>query len=115
MLPIPTATNGLGYEEVDESTVYADWVECSVLFLDEEISKADVKDCFSEINSFDRETALFTVDDIWLELERRKRLLGSGYPININRNRIKSSTKSWKNYAAYSFCSLISYSKSNKE
>jgi hypothetical protein len=115
MLPIPTTTNGLGYEEVDEATIYADWVECSRLFHDEKISKADVKDCFSEINSFDSETTPSTVDDIWSELERRKRLLGSSYPIKIIGNRIELSTMSWKNYAAYSFCSLLSYSKSNKE
>jgi hypothetical protein len=115
MLPIPTTTNGLGYEEVDEAAVYADWVECSKLFHDDEISKADVKDCFSEINSFGSEISSFTVDDIWSELKRRKRLLGSSYPIEIVGNRIELSTTGWKDYAAYSFCSLLSYSKSNKE
>jgi len=115
MLPIPTTTTGLGYEEVDESTVYADWVECSALFQDESISKADVKECFSEINSFDSETGSSEIDDIWSELERRKRLLGSQYPLKIERNRIKLSATSWKDYPAYSYCTLLSYSKSNKE
>ena len=115
MLPIPTTTTGLGYEEADETTIYADWVECSTLFRNEEISKADVKECFSEINSFDSETTPSTIDDIWSELERRKRLLGLRYPVEINRNRTRLSTKSWKDYPAYSFCTLLSYSKSNNE
>jgi hypothetical protein len=115
MLPIPTTTTGLGYEEVDETSVYADWIECSTLFYGEEISKSDVKECFSEINSFNSETGLSEIDNIWCELGRRKRLLGARYPIKIDGNRIKLSIKSWKDFVAYSFCSLLSYSKSNKE
>jgi len=113
MLPIPTSTTGLGYEEVDETSVYADWVECSALFHDESISKADVQDCFSEINSFDKEKTPSTVADIWSELERRKRLLGQCYPVSIKENRI--TAMDWEDYAAYSFCLLLSYSKSNQE
>jgi hypothetical protein len=113
MLPIPTTTTGLGYEEVDETTIYADWVECSALFHDEEISKSDVKDCFSEIDSFDSEKTPLIVADIWSELERRKLLLGQRCPVSIKGNRI--TAMNWQNYAAYSFCLLLSYSKSNRE
>jgi len=113
MLPIPTSTTGLGYEEVDETSVYADWVECSALFHGEPISKADVQDCFTEINSFDKEKTPSTMADIWSELERRKRLLGQCYPVSINGSRI--TAMDWKDYAAYSFCLLLSYSKSNQE
>jgi len=113
MLPIPTSTTGLGYEKVDETFVYADWVECSALFHDEPISKADIQDCFSEINSFDKENTPSTMADIWSELERRKRLLGQRYPVSIKGNRI--TAMNWRDYAAYSFCLLLSYSKSNRE
>jgi len=113
MLPIPTTTTGLGYEEVDETIVYADWVECSALFHCEEISKADVQDCFSEIDSFNNESTPSKVADIWSELERRKYLLGQRYPVLVNGNRI--SAMDWKDFATYSFCLLLSYSKSNRE
>lgn len=113
MLPIPTTTTGLGYEEDGTTTVYSDWVECSALFHEGSISKADVQDCFSEINSFDSESTPSTVADIWSEIERRKRILGRCCPVSIKGNRI--TAEDWRNYAAYSFCLLLSYSKSNRE
>lgn len=113
MLPIPTTTTGLGYENDNETTVYTDWVECSALFHGEDISKADVQDCFSETDSFNSENIQVKVADIWSELERRKRLLGQCCPVFIKGNRI--TAVDWHDYAAYSFCLLLSYSKSNRE
>jgi hypothetical protein len=113
MLPIPTTTTGLGYEEDNTTTVYADWVECSALFHEGPISKADVQDCFSEINSFDSDGTPATVADIWSEIERRKRILGRCCPVSIRGNRI--TAENWRDYAAYSFCLLLSYSKSSRE
>jgi len=113
MLPIPTTTTELGYADDNETTVYTDWVECSALFHNDPISKADVKECFSEIYPFDAEKKPLIVEDIWAEIERRKKLLGRCYPISIKKNRI--TTSEWREYAAYSFCALLSYSKSNRE
>jgi len=113
MLPIPTTTTGLGYEDADETSVHADWIECSVLFHDDAISKADVQDCFSEIDSFNKENIQQKTDDIWSELERRKRILGRCCPVSIKGNRITAAN--WHSFSAYSFCLLLSYSKSNRE
>ena len=113
MLPIPTTTTELGYVEDSTTTVYADWVECSALFHEGSISKADVQDCFSEINSYKRDDTSSTVADIWSEIERRKRILGQCCPVSIMGNRI--TAERWRDYAAYSFCLLLSYSKSNRE
>jgi len=113
MYPIPTTTSGLGYEDIEETIVYADWVECSALFQSEIISKADVQDCFSEIDSFDNEITPLKVADIWSEMERRRLILKSSYPLIIKENRIMP--RSWKDHTAYSFCLLISYSKSCRE
>ena len=113
MLPIPTTISGLGYEDVDETSVYADWVECSALVRGDSISKADVKECFSEIDSFNSENTPAKIADIWSELDRRKRHLGQCSPLSITENRITAA--SWHDYVAYSFCLLLSYSKSNQE
>jgi len=111
MLPIPTTTTDLGYEKDGLTTVYADWVECSALFNEDSISKADVQECFSEIYSFDSDKTPSTIADIWSEIERRKRIMGQCCPVSINGNRI--TAENWHDYAAYSFCLLLSYSKSN--
>jgi len=113
MLPIPTTTKKLVDEDDSTTTVYADWVECSALFHDGSISKADVKDCFSEIDSHDSDSMSSTVADIWSEIERRKRILRQCCPVSINGNRI--TAENWHDYTAYSFCLLLSYSKSNRE
>jgi hypothetical protein len=98
---------------MDETSVYADWVECSALFHDDAISKADVKDCFSEIDSFEKENTPSKVADIWSELRRRKRLVGLCYPVSIDENKITAA--GWRDNVAYSFCLLLSYAKSNRE
>jgi hypothetical protein len=113
MLPMPNSIM-TGYESGGDTTTYADWVEASVLFSGERVSKADVRDYFYEENTFRRESTDEVVDNVWSELERRQRLLCESFPVALAGQRIKQRMN-WTQCPAYSFCLLVSYSKSNKE
>lgn len=113
MLPMPTFIMP-GHESGGDTTTYADWVEASVLFSGERVSKADVRDYFYEENTFRRETTDEMVDNIWCELDHRKRLFRKTFPVVLNGQRIERRMD-WARCPAYSFCLLVSYSKSNRE
>lgn len=108
---MPNSFNS-GYESSRETTTYADWVEASVLFLGESVSKADVRDYFYEENTFRRERSDEMVDDIWSELVRRCRLLRKRFPILPKGNHVERRYD-WESCLAYSFCLLVSYAKGN--
>lgn len=101
------------HESGVDTTTYADWVEASVLFSGERISKADVRDYFYEENTFRRESTDEVVDNIWSELDRRQRFLRKSFPVKLKGQRIERRIE-WRQCPAYSFCLLLSYSKSNK-
>ena len=101
-----------GHESEGETTIYADWVESSVLFSEECFSKSDVRDFFHEENTFKREGSDQMVDDIWNELSRRRRLLSKAFPVKTVNSRVVP-IKKWQSCPAYAFCLLLSYAKSN--
>lgn len=101
-----------GYETGGETTTYSDWVEASVLFTGESVSKADVRDYFYEENTFKRGRTDEVVDDIWSELVRRYRLLGKRFPI-VSKGSHLERRSDWESCLAYSFCLLVSYAKGN--
>ena len=113
MLPMPNSIMP-GHESGGETTTYADWIEASVLFSGERVSKADVRDYFYEENTFRRETTDEVVDNIWSELDRRQRLFRDTFPVALKGQRIERRLN-WVQCPAYAFCLLVSYSKSNKE
>ena len=113
MLPMPTSITP-GHESGGEATVYADWVESSVLFSDEWLSKAVVRDFFREENTFKIDGSDQMVDDVWNELVRRRHLLQTAFPVKIAQNRVSPVT-AWQACPAYAFCLLLSYAKSNAE
>ncbi|MEI7899181.1 MAG: hypothetical protein WCK89_02945 [bacterium] len=112
MLPMPSSIMP-GHESGGETTTYADWVEASVLFSREAVSKADVRDYFYEENTFQREKTDEAVDNIWSELVRRRRVLRNKYPVTPRKGRLEL-TINWDSCPAYSFCLLVSYAKGNK-
>lgn len=102
-----------GHESGGETMTYADWVEASVLFSGERVSMADVRDYFYEENTFQRQKTDEVVDNIWCELDRRQRLLRDTFPMGLEGRGIERRLD-WVQCPAYSFCLLVSYSKSNK-
>jgi len=113
MLPIPTSIVP-GYETGEDTTRYADWVEASVLFTGERVSKADVRDYFYEENTFQRGNADETVDNIWSELTGRARMLAKAYPLGVRAQRVESRIN-WDKCPAYALNLFLSYSRSNAE
>jgi len=91
-----------------------DWVEGSVVFVDELLAQVDVVDSLCENGIYrDRESmtaqdfAVERVADAWVELERRSRSLLRGAPFRISGRRI-FRTRAWETNPTYSFCLLLS-------
>jgi hypothetical protein len=88
--------------------VACDWLEGSVLFAEDRISTTDVIDVLIEEQMYDdQDFASEFVDNIWSELKRREKLLGSGSPFVIASAKIKRKY-SWNEAIAHSFCLIVS-------
>ena len=89
-------------------SVICDWIEGSVLFDDEDLSKTDVVDILRKEEVYDDpDLAMQLVDPTWNELERRLKWIGGEGPFSFFRQTIKSE-RSWKEDPAHSFCILLS-------
>lgn len=85
-----------------------DWLEASTIFLNAEISKSDLVDllCESEIYA-EQDFAWELVSDVWINLRRRSRIFGRGYPLDVQRSRI-TARDDWRAYSPYAFCLTLS-------
>lgn len=113
MLPLPSKASRRGGSSLD---ILCDWVEATVLFDEEWISKADVRDelfdeqICSKNKDEDDERADSIVADVWGRLKSRQILLGPQSPIVFNGDRIeRRKGKKWTDYPAYAYCMLVSY------
>lgn len=88
--------------------LFCDWVEGSLLFKAEtRISRTDIVDVLCEEEFYDDQAfASDWLDDVWGELQRRQRILGSTAPFKIEPRAIKR-TRQWQKVPAYSFCVLM--------
>lgn len=115
MLALPTSKNFSqptvtppGIEHNIELSVLCDWIEGSVLFDNEDLSKADIVDVLKEEEVYDDpDVAMELVNDAWNELEDRLVWIGGKGPFSLFRQTIKSEG-SWKENPAHSFCIFLS-------
>jgi hypothetical protein len=85
----------------------AEWLEGCITFVDEEVTKIDVKDILTEEGIYrNQDFAQERIDDAWKELAHRQRCLGQVATFTLTSNRIIRSRK-WQNSAAYSFCLML--------
>jgi hypothetical protein len=83
---------------------FADWVEGSVLFLGEPVTRSDLVDRLVENSIYrDQSFAHQWVDTVFGELRRRFCLLSGATPVAVEGTRIVS-TRPWKDRPAYAFC-----------
>ena len=104
----------------DEIPVLADWVELCVI-QESSVSKSHVQDFIQDVGIFVAEDAgdfveeselsendylSSIVDNIWLELMRRKTTIGNGYPFRISRNNPIETKENSGSNLSYSFLLL---------
>lgn len=86
-----------------------DWMEASALFLGEEISFADVVDVLNENNFYlDQGDAWNFADDVLYLMNKRSRILGEGYPIEVVDSLRVTVRGNWQDFAPYCFCLILS-------
>lgn len=88
--------------------ILCDWIEGSVLFYDEIVSKIDLVEILTENAIYDNpDMALNIVNEAWNELNRRLRCIKEGSPFTFIHQTLKSRY-SWQENPAHTFCVLLS-------
>ncbi len=83
---------------------FIDWIEGSIVFKDDIISKSDITDILEEEMIYDsQDYAREFIDNTWNELTRRQDVLKAFCPYKVDSNRI-TRIRDWKDTPAYSFC-----------
>lgn len=91
--------------------VLCDWVESSVLFAVDDLSKSDVVDVLVEEEAYaDQELATARVDEIWGVLEWRFQSVGTPLGIRVGRRSI-TRRHEWRRFPAYAFCLSLASAK----
>ncbi len=91
---------------VDRDTL-CDWIEASILFVDDGLSKMDVIDVLLEENVYrDQDFAKQLIDDAWMIMLRRQRALGTSAAFAGDGLRIKRN-HSWRDILGHSFCMIL--------
>lgn len=83
---------------------FADWVEASVLFLGEDVTRSDLVDRLLENSVYrSQDFAHRWLDTVIAEIRRRLSLLGGATPLVLDTSRLLRK-RDWKEYPAYAFC-----------
>lgn len=91
-----------------ELDVFCDWIEGSILFLDEKLSLSDVTDVLLEEEIYEEQSfAREMVMNGWTELEKRQRHIGDSCIFSIDTRWIKRKFE-WQKSPAQAFCVLLS-------
>lgn len=87
-----------------------DWLEANSIFFDGDLSKSELVDllCENEIYA-EQDFAWELVSDVWINLRRRSRIFGCGYPLDVQPSRI-IARGDWRAYSPYAFCLTLSLS-----
>jgi hypothetical protein len=87
--------------------VLVDWIEASVVFADDSLSRSDVVDVLCENEIYEDQTfAHECVTDAWIEMNRRQESVGQGSQFDVDGKVIKRLHE-WNENVAYSFCMLL--------
>lgn len=92
--------------------ICCDWIEACALFGDGEASGSDVVDILRENEIYaTQEFAWELVNNVFLAIRERKRVLGDGYPLHVQAGMRVVSDAPWQDAAPYAFCLALSLSK----
>lgn len=85
-------------------SVICDWIEASLAFVDDELSKTDVTDVLIENEVYEsQDFALEFVDSAWEVLRSRVHALNGPIGMIWTRDRLRRSGE-WTDFPAYAFC-----------
>src|SRR4051812_28667900 len=97
-----------------EIEVAGDWLETSVLFSGDRVTKPEIADLLKDESIFtEREAATVFVDDVWRALRSRRLQLDGSGPFDFDYQDMHLSIKSWKDAPAHAFCLLVSHKEPN--
>lgn len=108
MLPLPeTGVRASRTVHNCDLQLFCDWIEGCLLFKDEKrLSRTDIVDVLCEEDIYDDQAfASAWLDNVWSELERRRRLLDRAAPFDIA-PRVITRKCTWDKVPAYAFCVL---------
>lgn len=84
--------------------VICDWIEASLLFTDDQISKTDITDTLLENEVYDtQDFALEFVDSVWSVMQARVTALNGALGLEWSRDRLRRIGQ-WEDFPAYAFC-----------
>ncbi len=90
--------------------IVCDWIEGSVLFVDNDLSQSDVIDALLDHDIYaDQDFASELVVDIWQRIEKRNKWMGAGSPFQLTGKRLHR-VKTWQEASAFSFCMVLTFS-----
>jgi hypothetical protein len=111
LLQIP---DGLTAPHPDDATreieIAADWLEASVLFSRERVTKPETADLLTDVSIFtDHTAATRFVDDVWTTLRSRRLQQDGAGPFDFDYQDMHLCVKSWSSAPAHAFCLFLSY------
>lgn len=84
-----------------------EWIEGSIVFADDRLTRTDVVDILLEDEVYnEQDFAEEWVESAWLELARRRRVMGPFCPYQTSHRRIER-TSDWQQTTAFSFCLML--------
>jgi len=109
VLTIPTREFNLSVSKHNvRLDILSDWIEASVLCMDESLSVIDIADVLIEEERYRSEDmAREAVRNAWAELGRRLLWIGDGCVFSLDNRRIRRRSQ-WQDTPAYAFCILLS-------
>ena len=92
-----------------EIEIAADWLETSVLFSGDRVTKPEIADLLKDESIFtEHGEATVFVDDVWRTLRSRRLQQNGAGPFDFDYQDMHLSVKSWKKVPAHAFCLLVS-------
>ncbi len=109
------AVPGTGFVETSvnkhrsDLMIVSDWVEGSALFLNQTVSRMDVRDFLCDQSYYQEQTfAMDFVDLIWQELDARNLRMGAGSIMNVDKDTVAPKA-AWKDALGYTFCLMLAH------
>lgn len=108
MLSLPKGIRRSVRAHNSDRSVFYDWLEASLLFVDEELSGTDVVDFLTEQQIYDSQNLCSEfVSNAWAQVRRRLGWLGAASPIAF-RDSFMIRTQEWAEVPGQTMCMLLS-------
>lgn len=108
MLSLPTRGVKLSIREHNSRLdALCDWLEGSLLFDEDEVSRTDVIAALIQEHIYENQDfAAEMVESAWTELQRRQSCIGNNAPLSVTSRRL-TRHRTWQDVPAHSFCVLL--------